>query len=202
MPQSGSYNYGNNPQYAKFQKGNGTIGTLALIFGIIGITQNKGHGKSISGLVCGAIGVIISVAMIYGYESTDSDSVTSTQPKSESQYEVETQTEKKNSKKDNKIKEKSTEKNERKKFIDSMFSDAYMKAYTDDGSGYYFDKMIYVFDEQDENSKYYVNVLENDIITVYGTFEGMEDTTNMLNGEKSKDVALHMKYAKLISEGE
>ena len=259
MPQSGSYNYGNNPQYAKFQKGNGTIGTLALIFGIIGallsclyvgivpamaavilgitgITQNKGRGKSIAGLVCGAIGVIISVAMIYGYESTDSDSVTSTQPKSESQYEVETQTEKKNSQKDNKIKEKSTEKNERKKFIDScqefdykkiarnpddyigqnfkvtvqifsksedsMFSDAYMKAYTDDGSGYYFDKMIYVFDEQDENSKYYVNVLENDIITVYGTFEGMEDTTNMLNGEKSKDVALHMKYAKLISDGE
>ena len=83
-----------------------------------------------------------------------------------------------------------------------LFTESYMKAYTDDGSGTYFDKMIYVFDEQDENSKYYVNVLENDIITVYGTFDGMEDTTNMLNGEKSKDVALHMKYAKLISEGE
>ena len=83
-----------------------------------------------------------------------------------------------------------------------LFTESYMKAYTDDGSGYYFDKMIYVFDEQDENSDDYVNVLENDIITVYGTFEGMEDTTNMLNGEKSKDVALHMKYAKLVSEGE
>ena len=83
-----------------------------------------------------------------------------------------------------------------------LFTESYMKAYTDDGSGTYFDKMIYVFDEQGENSKYYVNVLENDIITVYGTFDGMEDTTNMLNGEKSKDVALHMKYAKLISEGE
>ncbi|MCI6243977.1 MAG: DUF4190 domain-containing protein [Agathobacter sp.] len=85
---------------------------------------------------------------------------------------------------------------------DSLFTDAYMKAYTDDGSGTYFDKMIYVFDEQDENSPDYVNVLENDIITVYGTFEGMEETKNVLNGEKSKDVALHMKYAKLVSEGE
>ena len=83
-----------------------------------------------------------------------------------------------------------------------LFTESYMKAYTDDGSGYYFDKMIYVFDEQGENSDDYVKVLENDIITVYGTFEGMEDTTNMLNGEKSKDVALHMKYAKLVSEGE
>lgn len=83
-----------------------------------------------------------------------------------------------------------------------LFTESYMKAYTDDGSGYYFDKMIYVFDDQDENSDDYVNVLENDIITVYGTFEGMEDTTNMLNGEKSKDVALHMKYAKLVSDGE
>lgn len=81
-------------------------------------------------------------------------------------------------------------------------TDGYMKAYTDDGSGYYFDKMIYIFDEQDENSSYYVNVLEDDVITVYGTFEGMEDSENALNGEKSKDVALHMKYAKLVSEGE
>ena len=83
-----------------------------------------------------------------------------------------------------------------------LFTESYMKAYTDDGSGTYFDKMIYVFDEQNDSSASHVNVLENDIITVYGTFEGMEDTTNMLNGEKSKDVALHMKYAKLISEGE
>ena len=83
-----------------------------------------------------------------------------------------------------------------------LFTESYMKAYTDDGSGTYFDKMIYVFDEQNDSSASHVNVLENDIITVYGTFKGMEDTTNMLNGEKSKDVALHMKYAKLISEGE
>ena len=83
---------------------------------------------------------------------------------------------------------------------ETWLTESYMKAYTDDGDGYYFDKMIYIFDEQDENSSYYVNVLEDDIITVYGTFEGMEDTKNYLNGETSKDIALHMKYAKLISE--
>ena len=81
-----------------------------------------------------------------------------------------------------------------------LFTQAYMKAYTDDGSGTYFDNMIYIFDDQDEDSDSYVHVLEDDVITVYGTFEGMEDSTNFLNGEKSKDIALHMKYAKLIKE--
>ncbi|MDY3275593.1 MAG: zinc-ribbon domain-containing protein [Agathobacter sp.] len=79
-------------------------------------------------------------------------------------------------------------------------TDGYMKAFTDDGSGYYFDNMIYIFDDQDENSSYYVNVLEDDVITVYGTFEGMVESQNALNGEKSDDIALHMKYAELISE--
>lgn len=82
----------------------------------------------------------------------------------------------------------------------SLFTEAYMKAYTDDGSGTYFDNMIYLFDEQDKDSKSYVNILEDDVVTVYGTFEGMEDSTNFLNGEKSKDIALHIKYAKLVKE--
>ena len=83
---------------------------------------------------------------------------------------------------------------------EGLFSQAYMKAFTDDGSYTYWDHMIYIFDDQDEDSDSYLNVLEDDIITVYGTFEGTEDTTNILNGEKSKDIALHMKYAKLIKE--
>lgn len=82
----------------------------------------------------------------------------------------------------------------------SLFTEAYLKAYTDDGSGTYFDNMIYLFDEQDKDSKSYVNILEDDVVTVYGTFEGMEDSTNFLNGEKSKDIALHIKYAKLVKE--
>lgn len=83
---------------------------------------------------------------------------------------------------------------------ETWLTDSYMKAYTSDEDGYYWGDMIYIFDDQDENSSYYLKVLEDDIITVYGTFEGMEDTKNYLSGETSKDIALHMKYAKLISE--
>ena len=75
-----------------------------------------------------------------------------------------------------------------------------MKAFTADEYGNYFNKMIFIFDEQDKESSQYVNVLEDDIITVYGTFEEMIESKNMLNGEKSKEIALHMKYAELISE--
>ena len=82
----------------------------------------------------------------------------------------------------------------------SFLRQSYMKAYTDDGSGYYFDKMIYLFDEQDENSNEYLHILDGDIVTIYGTFEGTVESTNYLNGEKSQEVALHIKYAELIEE--
>lgn len=84
----------------------------------------------------------------------------------------------------------------------SWIKSAYMKAYTADEDGHYFDNMIYIFDEQDENSEYYVKVLKDDIITVYGTFEEMVESKNMINGETSKEIALHMKYTELISDGE
>ena len=35
-----------------------------------------------------------------------------------------------------------------------------MKAFTDDGSDTYWDHMIYIFDDQDEDSDSYLNVLE------------------------------------------
>lgn len=82
----------------------------------------------------------------------------------------------------------------------SFLTSSYLKAYTDDGSGYYYDHLIYIYDEQDENSPDYVKPLEEDIITVYGTFEEMVETTNFINGEKGEEIALHMKYADLISE--
>lgn len=83
---------------------------------------------------------------------------------------------------------------------ETWLKSAYMKAFTADEYGNYFNKMIFIFDEQDKESSQYVNVLEDDIITVYGTFEEMIESKNMLNGEKSKEIALHMKYAELISE--
>lgn len=76
----------------------------------------------------------------------------------------------------------------------------YYKAYTDDGSGTYFDKMIWIFDKRDENSENYVKLLEDDIVTFYGQFNGMQETENKLNGEKGEDIALDIYYADLIQE--
>lgn len=54
--------------------------------------------------------------------------------------------------------------------------------------------LIYVFDYQDKNDSNYINVLEKDTIKCYGTFTGMIDTVNTLNGSKSEAVALNMYY--------
>lgn len=76
----------------------------------------------------------------------------------------------------------------------------YYKAYTDDGSGAYFDHMIYIMDYQDTNSDSYLQVLEEDVITFYGTFNGMVESKNNFTGEKSEEVGLNVFYAELVSE--
>ena len=43
-------------------------------------------------------------------------------------------------------------------------------------------------------------ILEGDVIEAYTVFNGMGDTENSLTGEKTKDVALDLHYAKLIKE--
>lgn len=83
---------------------------------------------------------------------------------------------------------------------DSWSTGKYYKAYTDDGSETYFDNMIWVFDKRDENSEDYVKLLEEDIVTIYGEFNGLQETENALNGEKGEDVALDLYYADLIKE--
>lgn len=62
----------------------------------------------------------------------------------------------------------------------------YYKAYTDDGSGSYFDKMVWIFDKRDENSEGYSKILEGDTVTFYGEFNGLQETKNALNGEKRR----------------
>lgn len=82
----------------------------------------------------------------------------------------------------------------------SWGSGTYYKAFTDDGSGLYFSNMIWVFDKRDENSDGYVKLLEKDIVTFYGEFNGMQETKNALNGEKGEDIALDIYYAELIEQ--
>lgn len=78
----------------------------------------------------------------------------------------------------------------------------YYKAYTDDGNGYYFDKMIWVFDKRDENADDYVKILDEDIVTFYGEFNGLQETKNALNDEKSEDFALDAYYVDIIQPAE
>lgn len=78
----------------------------------------------------------------------------------------------------------------------------YYKAYTDDGNGYYFDKMVWVFDKRDEDADDYVKVLEDDIVTFYGEFNGLQETKNALNGEKGEDLALDAYYVDIVQPAE
>lgn len=81
----------------------------------------------------------------------------------------------------------------------SSYDRAY-KAYTDNGNGWYMDNMIYLFDNRDDTADGYLKILEDDIVTVYGTFDGMVDTKNYLNNSKGEEVGLNIKYVDLISE--
>lgn len=78
--------------------------------------------------------------------------------------------------------------------------DTYYKAYTDDGSGIYFDHMIYLIDRQDTEADSYLKILDGDIVTIYGTFNGMTETENGITGESGEEVCIDIYYAELISE--
>ena len=80
--------------------------------------------------------------------------------------------------------------------------DRYFQVYTDDGSGVYFKDMIYVMDGRDENSPEYIKLLEDDIITVYGTFTGNVKSTNMITFNSGEDIAIEAKYITLNSSKE
>lgn len=85
---------------------------------------------------------------------------------------------------------------------DKWSTGKYYKAYTDDGSGHYFDKMVWIFDKRDEDADGYVKLLEDDIVTFYGEFNGLQETENSLNGEKGEDFSLDAYYADIVEEAQ
>lgn len=54
-----------------------------------------------------------------------------------------------------------------------------------------------VYDERKDTE--IPKLLEDDIITVYGTFDGLEKQTSALLGTKSEYPAIKMKYVELIN---
>ncbi len=63
-----------------------------------------------------------------------------------------------------------------------------------------YESCIWLYDDRDESDPSYVKILENDIILVHGTFNGMSTSKNSLTGETGEEVALDMKYVELLSE--
>ena len=200
------------------------IAIIAVVLALIGLFCDYESGKCAAGLVCGVIGftmcAVISIQRESGTDSVNSESASEVVIERNSTESFDTEKEVEEMSMDEfvdsckEFKYKKIARNPDdyigKNFKvtvkiystseGSFLKQSYMKAYTDNGDGYYFDKMIYLFDEQDENSEEYVHILEDDIVTVYGTFEGTVDSKNVLNGETRQEVALHVKYVELIEE--
>lgn len=62
-----------------------------------------------------------------------------------------------------------------------------------------FNMSVWLMDNRNENDSSYIKILESDVITVYGTFEGMTETKNNFTGEKGEVVSLDIKYVDIIS---
>ncbi|WP_026493082.1 zinc ribbon domain-containing protein [Butyrivibrio sp. XPD2002] len=62
------------------------------------------------------------------------------------------------------------------------------------------DICVWIMDNRDESDPDYIKVLNNDIITVYGTFTGMTETKNSLTNEKGEQVSLDVKYVDLLAQ--
>jgi len=69
----------------------------------------------------------------------------------------------------------------------------------EDGNKNY-NRFAWILDYRDKSDKTYFKILDEDVVMVYGTFDGLKDSKNYLSGSKSEDFGLNMKYAELISE--
>ena len=89
------------------------------------------------------------------------------------------------------------------KKVDEMVKKGYLDSAKDDAAKFYgwdTDTCVWLLDNRDTNSKDYIKILEEDIVDVYGTFNGLQESSNALTGEKGEQVALDIKYVELIAE--
>ena len=85
---------------------------------------------------------------------------------------------------------------------EKISSGRYFKTFTDDGSGVYFDKLVWVIDKRDDKADNYVKLLEGDTVTFYGEFDGLQKSKNTISDEKTEDLALNAYYADIVKEAE
>lgn len=84
--------------------------------------------------------------------------------------------------------------------IDANFSgsEKAWRTYTDNsGYGFYADDEYYMLDKRGGDA---VKILEDDIITVYGEFTGLEEITRALTSTTDELPSIEVKYADLVEE--
>lgn len=84
--------------------------------------------------------------------------------------------------------------------IDANFSgsEKAWRTYTDNsGYGFYADDEYYMLDKRGDDA---VKILEDDIITVYGEFTGLEKITRALTSTTDELPCIEVKYADLVDE--
>lgn len=62
------------------------------------------------------------------------------------------------------------------------------------------EKEVWIMDDRDTSDSEYLRVLEGDVLTVYGTFNGLTPMYNSLTGEEGEVVSLDIKYFEIIDE--
>lgn len=62
------------------------------------------------------------------------------------------------------------------------------------------DKCVWLMDNRDTSDPSYIKILESDVLYVYGTFNGLTESTNVLTGEKSEEVSLDIKYIEVVTK--
>lgn len=208
----------------------GGIGFIGSIIGFIEIIVNRKktnrHGLSFAAII---IGILMTI--VFNSPSTGSNKTTAAKTSaSTSAVSVESVAESNDATTDDSISEddfkKSCNEFEYKKYarnpekytgnpvkvkaqvlqvVKGSFGDGYdhyYKVFTDDGSGLYSQDLIYIADYRDEKASDYVKILENDIVTIYGTFGGTVDTTNTVTGMDGEDIEIDAKYIELDPDSE
>lgn len=73
----------------------------------------------------------------------------------------------------------------------------YYKAYTNDENDWWMGDFYYLADARQSTDEGYVKLLEDDIATVYGVFNGLMPTQNGINGTEGEEMSLDIYYAEL-----
>lgn len=80
---------------------------------------------------------------------------------------------------------------------EGIFTKKYYRCYSYSGYGIYAENEYVIFDERVTSSP---KLLDNDVITVYGTIEEPEEVTRALTGTNDEVFTINMKYVKLHSK--